>query len=85
MARKIGINQLTPVEAQGHSKERQAAQMVGYLPGVWKLDPQTGKGYMAYPRDPTHPRWQKSEPAKSRTPRRTKTETFDLDDLDLAA
>lgn len=74
MARKIGINPQTTVEAQGFSQQRLDDQLIGTLPPVTKICTTTGRPYLTYPRDPNHPRWQKKEARKLRP---KKTETFD--------
>lgn len=84
MARKIGINQLTTVEAQGHSKERLQAQLVGTLPPVTKYD-HLGIPYQVYPRDPNHPRWQKKEANKPKKTKPLNVERFKEILEDLAA
>lgn len=77
---RIGMHPLTKVEQQGYDPKRLAAQMEGYLPGDRRIDEKTGLAYIAYPRDPNHPRWAKKE-VKKRNPRQTKTHSLDIEEL----
>lgn len=77
---KIGMTLLNATEQQTYSKERLAAQMIGYLPGERRIDPITGLAYIAYKRDKSHPRWQKKE-VKKRNPRQAKNDSLDIEEL----